>query len=101
MSTDQWRAAHEKGRELLRIESLQLLTQAGLTFKDDLTAGRLVVAIDRGFARQFLPDPRSEPVARSLGVSLRPIRLVVNALMLLEPLCGIALMGLSFILIGP
>jgi hypothetical protein len=98
---EDWRAALEKGLELGRFESRRLLAEAGVKLKAELIAGRLQLAIDRGFARQFLSDPRSEPLGRSFGVSLRSSRLVVNAFMVLEPLCIVGLAVLSVRLIGP
>jgi hypothetical protein len=100
MNTARARAALQEAFALSRAESHQLLDQVGQCFADEVRVGRLLLGVDRGFARKFLTDPRSEAISRRFGASLCPPRTIMNAVMILEPLCGLGLMVLAFSLLG-
>lgn len=100
MDTARIKAALQEAFALNRAESHQLLDQVGQRFADEVRNGTLLLGVDRGFARKFLSDPQSEAIGLRFGASLRPPRMVMNALMVLEPLCGFGLIVLAFRLLG-
>lgn len=100
LGNERIKAALQEAFALSRAESLQLLGEVGQRFPEQVRSGALLLGVDRGFARQFLSDPRSEGIGRHFGVSLKSSRLIMNALMLLEPLCGLGLIVLAFRLFG-
>jgi hypothetical protein len=97
---DRVKAALQEAFELSRAESRQLLGDVGQRIPEQVRSGALLLGVDRGSARHFLSDPRSDDIGRQFGVSLKSSRLIMNTLMLLEPLCGLGLIVLSFHLLG-
>lgn len=58
------------------------------------------MAVDAGFAREFLSDLGSERIMETFGVSLFGHRMVLNVIMLFEPLAILTLVGLGVLLYG-
>ena len=97
---EQMKAALKDAFALTRAESRQLFDQVGQSFTDEVRAGGLLLGVDRGLARKFIFDTRSEAIGRQFGVSLRPARVVLGTVMLLESLCGLGLSIFAFCLLG-
>lgn len=84
----------------LRAESSELARQYAGRIGALLADGSLSLAIDRGYARDWLSGDGVISQADSASVHLGPGRLFLFGLMLGEPLCALILIVLGFVLFG-
>lgn len=89
-----------------RVASHRLLDQVGPRLSEELRTGKLLLGVDRGYARQFLSNSESAVLGREHGVGLHQARMVMNMLAIMNMLAMMelfsifALILLAFSLLG-